>query len=516
MKRSVSALHQIVLDTGTFNLVGRALRQGGVDYQVFPCVLLVEGVHHGATSDAAVYYSQRVLEQSAPFWNNMPVTVGHPINEQGDYILCNHDGTIRQQWEVGRLTNSRFEDGKIKADVMLNVSLINQVSPQLLPFIQNGGALDVSSGLLSADDGVSGTWNGEQYASSVVEIVPDHLALLPNQRGACSWSDGCGIRFNLGHTSKSNADEKKSEVLLINELSLENKIDQIWRYVDGLDVRNAERDQLSRVNFLRAIYNDYFIYRQENRQFTSNTQPQSTTTLLKQGYEFDSADNLVITGESIEVVEEIIYRPKVVTTNTSIKENKEMPTDQGKMKCKDASTPAMKAKCGEMMVNALIAEEKTSFVETDREWLMSMNIQQLEKLVANMGDPEDGKTPVTPTTPAVPGSASASVVLSESEMMKKFLGEAPAPIRALFNGLLKEADEKRTGLISRIKAHEGNKLNEESLKLLDNQTLEGIVALIPEKKVQANDFSLRGQLPITNAGKEEEPYIPSTFSFGKK
>jgi len=38
----------------------RTQRQGGVDYQVYPCVMLVEGVHHGIGSEP-VYYPPQVL-----------------------------------------------------------------------------------------------------------------------------------------------------------------------------------------------------------------------------------------------------------------------------------------------------------------------------------------------------------------------------------------------------------------------------------------------------------------------
>jgi hypothetical protein len=191
------------------NHMGRYERLAGVDYQIYPCVMLVEGVHQGVGSDP-VYYSPGMLSESAPFWNNVPITVGHPVNIQGEHVLCNDDGTIRAQWQIGHISNVYFEDGKLKADLYINVREANRKAPELLPFLQKGGELQVSTGMLAGLDGTAGTWNGEDYVGAVKVIVPDHLALLPGGTGACSWSDGCGVRVNINEASHKTLQEENN------------------------------------------------------------------------------------------------------------------------------------------------------------------------------------------------------------------------------------------------------------------------------------------------------------------
>jgi len=490
----------LILSVGEkLNLVSQPRRQGNIDYRIYPCVLLVEGVHHGAGSEP-VYYSSAVINASTMAWNNMPVTIGHPVNQVGEYILCNSDGAIRAQWEIGTVRNVRFEGGKLKADLWLNVARANSFNPQLLTFLDNGGQLDVSTGLLALQDNVAGSWNNEEYAAKVLEIIPDHLALLPNQKGACSWDDGCGVRVNKGVEQKPNL------VYIYNEQEMGVKLEKIRRYVDGLDIRDIKNDYMTRLNYLRAVYSDYFIYSQDDRP---QGQPR-TSMLLKQGYGFDTSDNIVLQGEPIEVVEEITYKQKAVQTNKE--ENTNMPTDE--MKCKDATTPAMKKKCGEMMVNALISNENTAFVEADREWLLSLTSQQQEKLVANMGAPEETETMKTNTAIPAVGTVTvtADIPKTPAEILNQFLADAPAPIRSVLNAGMRELDRKRGEMIGQIKANERNKFNDDQFKDMDLSMLESIVSLLPV----ATGVDYSGLNPastkIVNKDDGEEPYVPMTLS----
>lgn len=498
MKRTAQVLRQATVTIGEFNTVGRNVRQGGVDYQVYPCVLLVEGVHHGAIGPA-VYYPSTTLANSAPFWNNMPVTVGHPVNEQGNHILCNQDGTIRAQWEVGKVYNAKFEDGRLKAEVWINVAQVNRHSPSLLAFLQNGGQLDVSTGLLAAEDGTAGTWNEEEFAASILEIVPDHLALLPNQTGACSWNDGCGIRFNVA--------EKEKDVpgLYVNSQDLMVLSDKIRGYVDSLDVWDRTTERSVIINFLRAIYSDYFIYKQKVRR----PNQQETEQLLKQEYAVGEDGELTFSSSPIEVIEEIQYKPKANEHETTIVNKKDteevntMPA-QG-TKCKDATTPADKKKCADMMVNALISNEKTAFVEEDRPWLTAMNSAQLEKLVANMG-PEEEVIVNKENTPTPKTETPTQVPLD----LAGFLNSAPPEIRSVLNAGLRELDGKRASIITVLMANKANKFTEDQLKNMELNVLESIVALIPVPQ----DFSGRSPALQVNQETAEEPYIPATLSFG--
>jgi hypothetical protein len=481
-------------------------RIANVDYQIYPCIMLVEGVHHGVGTDP-VYYSPDVIASSAPQWNNMPVTIGHPVLSDGTHVLCNHDGTIRAEWQVGHVSNVRFEDGKLKADLYINTAICGQKQPELLTFLANGGQLDVSTGMLAADNGTAGNWNGEDFSAEIVEIIPDHLALLPNSTGACSWNDGCGVRFN-------QANGKVGEKVFVNSTDLTAQLEKIRSYVYGLDAfpKNGIGDR--KEHWVKAIYSDYFIYRQEH----STQGSVSESKMLKQLYSLDTAGNIVLEGEPVEVVEEISYKIKAVNEGDVAKNKKAMEdkimaraaTPAEKAKCAEkAATPADKAKCKEMTVNQMIENADNAFTEDDRTWLMGLEDVQLSKLVANSEPKEVIVEKIVEKV--VTNTATAPTDLNG------YLQTAPPEVRAVLNAGLRELDNKRSSLIKIVMEQDTNKFTEDSLKEMSVETLESIVALIPQEPVRSfNGPIVPANIQMNEGG--EEPYVPVTLSsvLGKK
>jgi hypothetical protein len=97
---------------------------------------------------------------------------------------------------LGTVWNSRMESDKLKANLYLHVQRTEQIAPMLMQAIKSGRQIEVSTGLFSQDQQTSGRWNTEEYVAVVRNIQPDHLAVLLDQQGACSWTDGCGLRAN--------------------------------------------------------------------------------------------------------------------------------------------------------------------------------------------------------------------------------------------------------------------------------------------------------------------------------
>jgi hypothetical protein len=166
----------------------------GVNYAVYPSVILVEGVHHGAIG-APTMYPTDVLEASAPHWNNIPVTINHPQDQEGAYVSAGSPEVL-SAWAVGKLLNSRFEDGKLKAEVMIDLKKATAKHPTLINSLDRGVEMELSTGLFGEEVMEPGLWNNEAYQTRLTAIQPDHLALLPDATGACSWADGCGVRAN--------------------------------------------------------------------------------------------------------------------------------------------------------------------------------------------------------------------------------------------------------------------------------------------------------------------------------
>lgn len=170
----------------------RTVTHDGESHLVVPVVLLTEGVHCG--SAGALYYPAEELSLAPYIWNGRPVCIQHPQTVDGIPTTCNDPEIIEKQ-TVGYLYHVEYRDGKLVGELWLNERKLRRF-PEVINALERG-RLEVSTGLFSDDELVSGVWNGEEYSAIVRHIQPDHLALLPGATGACSWEDGCGApRFN--------------------------------------------------------------------------------------------------------------------------------------------------------------------------------------------------------------------------------------------------------------------------------------------------------------------------------
>jgi hypothetical protein len=381
------------------------------------------------------------------------------------------------------VANARVEDGKLKADLWINVKKANDKAKDLIPFLQNGGELQVSTGMLAGLDGVAGTWNEEDYVGGVNAIVPDHLALLPGGTGACSWDDGCGVRFHQEL-------KKEPDTLIIMGIDLEKQLTEVHRYVDSLDVMDPAGERYTKVHFVRAVFSDYFVYQQREL----GVDGMEENKLYKQSYSMTDG-TLEAEGEPIEVMEEVKYKPLANNGSHPISNSKGGKNMGDKIE----------KECCPEKVEALIADEETAWTEDDREWLLSLNEDQIDKIevtvTVNEPDPE-------PDPEADPEPSEEEVTLAS------YLNSAPPEIRAVLNEGMKAMDEKRQSLMNKVINHEGNTFTEEQLKKMDTEMLQGIASMIPEPEPKKSTFV--GANPqnttVVNEETEEEAYVPQTLA----
>lgn len=147
----------------------------GTEYLVVPVVMAKAGVE----MNGAIINQDQLHPES---WNGVPVTIGHPKDHSGVDISANSPDTL-EKYQVGTIFNAKVEDGKLKAEAWVKVHKVDEAT---LSRLKNMETMDVSTGYFSQIE------NGEYK-----DIKPDHLALLPNEQGACSFDDGCGVRANL-------------------------------------------------------------------------------------------------------------------------------------------------------------------------------------------------------------------------------------------------------------------------------------------------------------------------------
>ncbi len=157
----------------------------GIDYTVFPVVMMVEGAYYNG--------GLVTVDQMQPeAWNGRPVTNGHP-EDDGVNVSANSKDMI-EKFKIGMLLNARIDGNKFKADAYVDMRKVGKDLKQQLE--SNNSKLDVSTGYFCKPIDEQGEFNGLSYNEIHTELKPDHLAFLPNEEGACSWSDGAGVRAN--------------------------------------------------------------------------------------------------------------------------------------------------------------------------------------------------------------------------------------------------------------------------------------------------------------------------------
>lgn len=479
------------------HLTGNGRRQqiNGIEYAVYPVVLIVEGVHHGSIGDP-VYYPASIIEDSAADWNGMPLPVHHPRNNDGEYVLCS-DPHILQEWSIGYVDNVHWNDGKLRGEVFVNVQKCNEKHPALLTELDSGGQMEVSTGLLALEDGIPGIWGNENYSSSITQIVPDHLALLPGGQGACSWDDGCGLRTNtkedampkkdlLSITNQHKANDEKGinvkdvlATLAVNEVSHEGIFAQLRDYIDSLD-EFAANGEYTKINFVVAVFDNYFVY----RQVIDNV-----STLFKQNYSVGTDDKLELSETVVQVVENVSYTP--VTANQTNTEEVVMPD------------------CCPKKVEALIANEHSAFTEDDRTWLTAQNESHVDKMLS-MLEVNEPENQVNAQEDDSTGDVAALASADTPVTLEDHLAAAPPAIRAVLNAGMRQLDSKRAEVIAKIKANDRNTFTDDQLKAMELDQLESIAAL-----AQPATFVGQNNADGALAQSEEEPYVPKTLSMGK-
>lgn len=160
---------------------------------IMPVVMMTEGVRTG--SKGAVLHLKEHYRQSAANWGGIPVTLGHPeldgepvsVNEAPDSVI------------IGYLSRPCDCEGKLKANVHINKQKAIALNNEAVNKIKAGENIDVSIGAYTTEEQKAGEYEGTQYQAISTYYKPDHLALLPDSEGACSWDDGCGLNRNEDH-----------------------------------------------------------------------------------------------------------------------------------------------------------------------------------------------------------------------------------------------------------------------------------------------------------------------------
>lgn len=170
------------------NFSGRVRREkvGTTDYLVAPLTMLVPGVLNG--SHGPIFYPEAEIAKSAPHWDGVPLTDDHlPGKLNGRSVRVQHD------YAIGFVQNPTVQNGRLQAEGWFDVERTRRINNDILAALYAGQRIELSTGLRLHEEPTDGIHNGRRYIAVTSDYMPDHLAILLNNRGACSINDGCGV-----------------------------------------------------------------------------------------------------------------------------------------------------------------------------------------------------------------------------------------------------------------------------------------------------------------------------------
>jgi hypothetical protein len=161
--------------------------------------MLVPGVLSG--SKGPLLYPAEEVRKSPDDWNHIPIVVYHPMKD-GKPVSA-RSPAILSKYGVGFVFHSRTDSkGVLKGEGWLDVEATRRVDKSVLDSVQLGKPIELSTGLFVDDEPApeGAIFNDHRGSRKYVGIArnykPDHLAILPSGKGACSLADGCGVLIN--------------------------------------------------------------------------------------------------------------------------------------------------------------------------------------------------------------------------------------------------------------------------------------------------------------------------------
>jgi len=437
----------------------------GRKYMVVPMVMAVETVMNG--SNGPLYYPADELSKFPQVWNYKPVVVYHPMINGKGTSAC--DPVILDKHKIGVIMGARWDGGKLKAEAWVEEDRAKVVDDRVLNAIENGQTMELSIGLFADFEDVEGDFNGKTYEGVVRNIRPDHLAVLPDQIGACSIEDGAGF--------------------IRNELSHQDVWDQLQ-----ILIRESTKSDVADV-WVMEVFESYFVYELKDK-------------LYRQDYSITD-DKVALQG----VPEQVVRKYEYVVSNTTNSSEKENVMDR------------------EKVIGELIANDGR-WTEDDKEFLEGMNDDQLKLLSekpaleihpatnddqkddsksepeddSDAGDDKDGKT--TPTT-------NQSADQKPKKMtIKEMIANATGDDREMLLEMQRAHAATKKTLINTITANEANTFSEDALKAMTLDQLRGVASIARGNKEEPTsniDFSGLGDVP--EGSTKEEPLEMPTINW---
>ena len=161
----------------------------GREYLVARVVPIVEAVLN------EYFIPAEEIAACLPSWSDLPLPIGHPQNDYGEYISGKSPAMVAQS--VGRFFAPAMDGPRLVGEAWLDIEKCQRLggdAAEVLRRVEANEIVEVSTAFYPHTALQQGLFNGTAYRGVHRNLRPDHLALLPNGIGACHAGMGCGIR----------------------------------------------------------------------------------------------------------------------------------------------------------------------------------------------------------------------------------------------------------------------------------------------------------------------------------
>lgn len=459
----------------------------GRKYIVAPMTMITPGVLNG--SKGALYYPPEEIATNVDAWNHVPIVVYHPT-ANGQAISA-RDPDVLENYGIGYVFKATFNN-KLVAEAWIDIEDAKRVDNRVLENLEAGKSIELSTGLFTenekAEEGC--TYNGKAYTHIARNYRPDHLAILPDQVGACSIKDGCGVLVN-----------QKGEEINFHLVDNEMSHSEVYETLSKELKKKFTQDEPSA--WISDVYDNYIVYWQGD-------------DLYKISYSKSNGEVTLGTESPVKVMRE----------TTFVVANKE--------------TPKM---ANDKLVSELITN-CSCWEEADRETLNKFDDTKLQKMIdaakeskeakviANQAlegfedsegglhafNQKTGKWEHAKKDPPVENKEKDTKPMTDEE----WLASAPAGIRAVVQNAMAAETKRRNSLYERIVANEATDEDKKTLHktlnldAMSEEALEVLASRMEAKAPIQNTVNLPsyfgrsgGAIPTQN--KQETKLEPLTI-----
>lgn len=441
----------------------------GREYLVAPMVMITEGVHNG--TNGPIYYPPEELSHPAAVasWNHKPIVVYHPT----DTTLSACDVGVIENQKVGMILNTYWDDTskRLKAEAWLEIPRLEKVDSRILQNLESGNIMEVSTGVFSENEEISGVWNNESYVKIARQLRADHLALLPDLVGACSVQDGAGL---LQMNCRQVITKLKKNGIICNEGMAFSDI--------RFRLSTALREKFGSSTWIEEVYSDHVVFERTDLD-----------KLLSLGYT-SSNDKVVLSSDD----------PQQVARKTEF-----VPITNSK------GTDMKK----EEIVNGLIANKATKWTEGDRKFLLTINEDELVKF-----QPEEVEVPEVKIEEKLEEKPEEKKTENSSNTnqpvtLNEYIEQAPAEIREMLQEGLMTRNEQKKKLVEKILNAEGNRFTKDQLEKRPLGDLQAIADLVPTKNEGKDypgfNYSGAAGSHVQNSDEEIEPLLVPVMNWSE-